>query len=131
MATTAECPPSALWTSIFILSVILCHGAGGIEAQTRRIPDDEMKALAEIAKQLKMKGNVWNRSLNYCREINGSMYWYPPTSVDTYKNIVWCKCTSDDECHITAMYVSTLSLSTCIIIAIRFGLDELVEPTRQ
>ncbi|CAL5410043.1 unnamed protein product [Camellia sinensis] len=74
---------------------------GRIEAQTRRIPNDEtVEALGEIAEQLGKKG--WNSNLKHCDE---NLTWQTPR-VDSslmYDCTVNCTCLSDDECHISAI----------------------------
>ncbi|CAL5410044.1 unnamed protein product [Camellia sinensis] len=71
----------------------------GIEAQTRRIPPDEMAALGEIAEQLGKKD--WNLNLNHCDE---NFNWYTPIVPTRISNsTVNCNCSSADECHISAI----------------------------
>ncbi|CAL5346235.1 unnamed protein product [Camellia sinensis] len=79
-----------------------------IEAQTRRIPNDEMEALREIAEQLGKKG--WNFNLKHCDE---NLTWQTPIRDFslTHDCTVNCTCPSDDECHISAIVVKGQDLS--------------------
>ncbi|KAF7151338.1 hypothetical protein RHSIM_Rhsim02G0089400 [Rhododendron simsii] len=85
---------------IIILFILICFGAGGTQGQTRRIADDEMAALSEIAQQLGKKD--WNLSLNECDE-NGN--WHTPVMDGLYNSTINCTCLGDG-CHISAMYAS-------------------------
>lgn len=61
-----------------------------------------VEALGEIAEQLGKKG--WNFNLKHCDK---NLNWQTPI-VDSslmYDCTVNCTCLSDDECHISAMYV--------------------------
>ncbi|XP_028080358.1 probable LRR receptor-like serine/threonine-protein kinase At1g07650 isoform X1 [Camellia sinensis] len=101
MVTVSEYP-KAICTFMLVLFILICFGACGIEAQTRRIPADEMAALSEIAEQLGKKD--WNLSLNHCDE-------YTPISPGIYNNIVNCNCSSADECHISVIILTGQGLS--------------------
>ncbi|CAL5412400.1 unnamed protein product [Camellia sinensis] len=101
MVTVSEYP-KAICTFMLVLFMLICFGACGIEAQTRRIPADEMAALSEIAEQLGKKD--WNLSLNHCDE-------YTPISPGIYNNIVNCNCSSADECHISVIILTGQGLS--------------------
>ncbi|KAH7860200.1 hypothetical protein Vadar_010547 [Vaccinium darrowii] len=88
----------AMWTVLLILSIVIWFGAGGIQGQTRLIPDDEMAALREIAEQLGKKD--WNLSLNQCDEHEN---WYTPVNGSgNYYSCVNCTCRLDG-CHISAI----------------------------
>ncbi|CAL5409025.1 unnamed protein product [Camellia sinensis] len=81
-----------------LFTILICFGAGGIEAQTGRIADDEMNALHEIAEQVGKKD--WDFKQTNCDE-NGN--WGKTTFVKpTYNNTVNCTCSSG-VCHITAI----------------------------
>ncbi|XP_028127000.1 probable LRR receptor-like serine/threonine-protein kinase At1g07650 [Camellia sinensis] len=93
--------PKAICTFMLVLFILICFGACGIEAQTRRIPPDEMAALGEIAEQLGKKD--WNLNLNHCDE---NFNWYTPIVPTRISNsTVNCNCSSADECHISAIYI--------------------------
>ncbi|KAI8001029.1 putative LRR receptor-like serine/threonine-protein kinase [Camellia lanceoleosa] len=92
---------------MLVLFILICFGACGIEAQTRRIPPDEMAALSEIAEQLGKKD--WDLSLNYCDE---NFNWYKPiVPTPIYNSTVNCNCSSSDECHISAIILKGQDLS--------------------
>ncbi|KAH7864265.1 hypothetical protein Vadar_027645 [Vaccinium darrowii] len=91
--------PKAMRSVLLVLSILICFGAGGIQGQTRRIPDDEMAALREIAEQLGKKD--WNLSLNRCDENEN---WYTPVKQGNYNSTVNCTCLGDG-CHISAIYL--------------------------
>ncbi|GMP74179.1 hypothetical protein CsSME_00031669 [Camellia sinensis var. sinensis] len=93
-----------------LFTILICFGAGGIEAQTGRIADDEMNALHEIAEQVGKKD--WDFNQTNCDE-NGN--WGKTTFVKpTYNNTVNCTCSSG-VCHITAMYVPSPSSPTIFV----------------
>ncbi|KAI8006238.1 putative LRR receptor-like serine/threonine-protein kinase [Camellia lanceoleosa] len=107
VVTVGECP-KATWTFMLVSFILICYEAGRIEAQTRRIPNDEMQALGEIAEQLGKKG--WNFNLKHCDE---NLIWQTPI-VDSslmYDSTVNCTCPSDDECHIRAIVLKGQDLS--------------------
>ncbi|XP_028107519.1 probable LRR receptor-like serine/threonine-protein kinase At1g07650 isoform X4 [Camellia sinensis] len=106
MVTVSEYP-KAICTFMLVLFILICFGACGIEAQTRRIPPDEMAALGEIAEQLGKKD--WDLSLNYCDE---NFNWYTPiVPTPIYNSTVNCNCSSSDECHISAIILKGQDLS--------------------
>ncbi|KAH7841347.1 hypothetical protein Vadar_028633 [Vaccinium darrowii] len=84
---------------LLVLSILIWFGAGGIQGQTRRIPDDEMAALREIAEQLGKED--WNLSLNLCDENEN---WNTPVKQGNYNSTVNCTCLGDG-CHISAIYL--------------------------
>ncbi|CAL5345220.1 unnamed protein product [Camellia sinensis] len=89
-----------------LFTILICFGAGGIEAQTGRIADDEMNALHEIAEQVGKKD--WDFNQTNCDE-NGN--WGKTTFVKpTYNNTVNCTCSSG-VCHITAIFLKGQDLS--------------------
>ncbi|KAI8000726.1 putative LRR receptor-like serine/threonine-protein kinase [Camellia lanceoleosa] len=97
--TAPICRNTAICTFMLVLFILICFGACGIEAQTRRIPPDEMAALSEIAEQLGKKD--WNLNLNHCDE---NFNWYTPIVPTSISNsTVNCNCSSADECHISAI----------------------------
>ncbi|KAF7151709.1 hypothetical protein RHSIM_Rhsim02G0088800 [Rhododendron simsii] len=85
---------------IIMLFILICFGAGGTQGQTRRIPDDEMAALRDIAQQLGKTD--WNLSLKECDE-NGN--WHTPVMNGLYNSTVNCTCLGDG-CHISAIYLT-------------------------
>ncbi|THG07242.1 hypothetical protein TEA_023755 [Camellia sinensis var. sinensis] len=108
VVTVSECP-KATWTFMLVSFILICYDeAGRIEAQTRRIPNDEMEALREIAEQLGEKG--WNFNLKHCDE---NLTWQTPIRDFslTHDCTVNCTCPSDDECHISAIVVKGQDLS--------------------
>ncbi|GMP72066.1 hypothetical protein CsSME_00030231 [Camellia sinensis var. sinensis] len=106
METVSEYP-KAICTFMLVLFILICFGACGIEAQTRRIPPDEMAALGEIAEQLGKKD--WDLSLNYCDE---NFNWYTPiVPTPIYNSTVNCNCSSSDECHISAINFNSNNLT--------------------
>ncbi|KAL7211555.1 hypothetical protein ACSBR2_014422 [Camellia fascicularis] len=104
MVTVSEYP-KAICTFMLVLFILICFGACGIEAQTRRIPPNEMAALGEIAEQLGKKD--WNLNLNHCDE---NLNWNTPiVPTGIYNSIVNCNCPSGDECHISAIRITDLN----------------------
>ncbi|XP_058202468.1 probable LRR receptor-like serine/threonine-protein kinase At1g07650 [Rhododendron vialii] len=98
MVTVSEYPKAMRSVLLVMLFILLCSGAGETQGQTRRITDDEIAALGEIAEQLGKKD--WNLSLNECDE-NGN--WLPPVKYGlTYESKVNCNCLRD-RCHISAI----------------------------
>ncbi|KAI8010844.1 putative LRR receptor-like serine/threonine-protein kinase, partial [Camellia lanceoleosa] len=103
MVTVSEYPKS-ICTFMLVLFILICFGACAIEAQTRRIPPDEMAALGEIAEKLGKKD--WNLNLNHCDE---NLNWNTPiVPTGIYNSIVNCSCPSGDECHINAIKFGNL-----------------------
>lgn len=104
---TVSAYPKAICIFMLVLFILICFGACGIEAQTRRIPPDEMAALSEIAEQLGKKD--WNLNLNHCDE---NFNWYTPIVPTRISNsTVNCNCSSADECHISAIILKGQDLS--------------------
>ncbi|KAF5475281.1 hypothetical protein F2P56_007104 [Juglans regia] len=82
------------------------HGSKESRSTSRRLPDDEVDALQEIAAQLGKKD--WNRSVNHCNAAS----WRTPNSVGApYNNTVNCNCSyPDGVCHVVQIFFKAQDL---------------------
>ncbi|RXI02912.1 hypothetical protein DVH24_002990 [Malus domestica] len=72
-----------------------------------RLPQDEVQALADIAKTLGKTG--WDFSVDPC---SGQLPWTNISKVEGFKSAVTCNCSFDDStvCHVTSIILKTQDL---------------------
>ncbi|XP_022015899.2 probable leucine-rich repeat receptor-like serine/threonine-protein kinase At3g14840 isoform X4 [Helianthus annuus] len=89
-------------TLAFILSALLLFEVIDVHAQSGYLPQDEVLALGDIAKELGKRD--WDFNLNPC---DNNSNWATPTNQtesSLYKNTVECNCSyPGDVCHVIAM----------------------------
>uniref|UniRef100_A0A2N9F0M3 Disease resistance R13L4/SHOC-2-like LRR domain-containing protein n=1 Tax=Fagus sylvatica TaxID=28930 RepID=A0A2N9F0M3_FAGSY len=96
----AQNPEISLILNMLIL--LLCIGAFQVKAQVGGLPNDEVQALQEIAKQLGKKD--WNFGVDPCNDTS----WQTPQSNlrPLYNNSLICNCSySFGVCHVVKLFL--------------------------
>ncbi|MCD7471791.1 hypothetical protein HAX54_012459 [Datura stramonium] len=94
---------------LVFFTIVICFTAVIVEAQTGRLPEDEVEALKEIAAQLGKKD--WDFKLNPC---DGNSNWSTPKRKDMplYNNNLECNCTFPDNlCHVESIILQGQDLA--------------------
>ncbi|KAJ9690791.1 hypothetical protein PVL29_013112 [Vitis rotundifolia] len=95
MATFPDIQKPLFFAFILMLLILMCFSS---KAQGGQLPQDEVKALHEIAAQVGKKD--WNFSLNPC---DGNSSWSTPNTKEMplYNNSVTCNCSyPNGQCHV-------------------------------
>ncbi|KAM0048730.1 hypothetical protein Hdeb2414_s0008g00277811 [Helianthus debilis subsp. tardiflorus] len=92
-----------LSTIVLIFLALLLFEVTDVHAQNGYLPQDEVRALRDIAEELGKRD--WDFSLNPC---DNNPNWATPNQTETslYNNTVMCNCSyPGDVCQVIAMYV--------------------------
>ncbi|XP_034697442.1 probable LRR receptor-like serine/threonine-protein kinase At1g07650 isoform X2 [Vitis riparia] len=106
MATFPDIQKPLFFAFILIWLILMCFGS---KAQGGRLPEDEVKALHEIAEQVGK--NDWDFSLNPC---DGNANWSTPQRKEMpwYNNTLTCNCSyPNGQCHVVQIFLKGQDLA--------------------